>query len=740
MTLFAEFFMKNKFLTLAPALMLAWLVRCQTAAQQPPVASARPGDLVPTATQQEVEKVVTNILSTYHYRRMPLDDSLSVKVWNNYLKDVDNGKVYLLAEDVEAFRKYRYDLDDQLEQGSLQPAYDLFNTFMRRFEQRMAFVQKDLSKPFDFTRTDVYETDRDKAGWMKTTGELDALWDRMLRSQALDLKLQGKADTAITKLLRERYTNLEKQIKKVKSDYVFQTFMNAFAEVVDPHTNYMAPPDASRFKDEMAQSFEGIGATLFQEGDYTQIRELHAGGPALKSSLLTVGDRIVGVAQGIQGKMVDVVGWAIDDVVKLIRGPKGTTVRLNILKTDALPGTPPKEIVLIRDKIKLEEGLAKAEIVPFTYQNKEYKVGVVTIPGFYQGFEDMRKGDKDYTSTSRDTQRFLEAFKSAGVDGVVVDLRYNGGGSLDEAIKLTGLFIKNGPVVQVKDASGRIDVEDDPDPQQIYSGPLAVLINRFSASASEIFAAAIQDYHRGVVIGDQTYGKGTVQQLLDLNQFLPREQEKVGMLKMTRAKFYRITGSSTQHRGVTPDIQLPSQFSAEEFGESSQPSALPWDQINTARFNNYNAYTPQTLQTLQANHNKRLTADPDLLKLAQQVADFQESKNKTQISLNEATRRREMDEAKKRKEELTRKSKEMPNPYAVVLLSDKMASLSKQLPQLVEKKPAAPTPMPQNEEDDSSDGLSPRKQAENFAGKFKDDTALKESFRVLADLMQLSQN
>ncbi|MFT4033785.1 MAG: carboxy terminal-processing peptidase, partial [Siphonobacter sp.] len=708
-------------LAFVPLVLLGFQSEHPSVVEQP--YTDQPVVLAPTATQKEVEKKVTEILSTYHYRRVSLDDSLSTKIWNNYLKAVDNGKVYLLASDVDSFEKYRYQMDDFLQNGNLVPAYDLFNLFMKRFHERMDFVRQVTNKPFDFTKDESYETDRDKASWAKSPQELDEIWRKIVKSQALEYKLQGKQDTAINRLLKDRYTNLEKQFGKVKSDYVFQTFMNAFAEEMDPHTDYMAPQEATQFKQEMAQSFEGIGATLTPDNDFTKVRELSAGGPAMKSGKIQPNDRIVGVAQGESGAMVDVVGWNLDDVVKLIRGPKGTTVRLNILKPDAAPGSLPKEIKLVRDKIKLEEGVAKAEVVPITYNKKEYKIGVITLPGFYQNFDEMKRGDKDYTSSSRDVKRFLDDFKAAKVDGVVMDLRYNGGGSLDEAIKLTGLFIKNGPVVQVRDAMGRVSVDEDPDPQQVYDGPLAVLVNRFSASASEIFAAAIQDYKRGIILGENTYGKGTVQQLLDLSPFMPGEGDRVGLLKMTRAKFYRVTGSSTQHKGVTPDIEYPSRFSAAEFGESSQPTALPWDQIRSTQFVMSNQITGSELTKLHDNYEQRLKSDPDLLRLTAEVSDFEKNKDKTLLSLNEAKRRQEMEDAKKRKDELAKIGAGKSNPYEVVLLGDKLTQLGN-----------SPGGMPGQ---DVASADTRQKMKENFIAKFKDDAQLKETCRIIADWVSI---
>lgn len=619
-----------------------------------------PGELAPTVSQRKTQELVTQILTQFHYQKVNLDDQLSATIWDAYLKQVDGNKWYFTATDVKGFEKYRYQLDEALPQGNLRPAYEVYNLFLKRVHDRNRAVEKLLDKPFDYTVDESYDVDRDKAPWAASPEELDDMWRKIVKSQALDLKLSGKADTAIVNVLRERYTNLDKQFAKLKSEYVFQEFMNAFAETIDPHTNYFSPPDASRFKDEMAQSFEGIGASLRSENDYTKIQEIMAGGPAMKSGLLHKDDRIVGVAQG-DGPMVDVIGWNIDDVVKRIRGPKGTTVRLNILPFDAPAGAAPKEIKLVRDKITLEDGIAKSEVIDLKYDGRPYKMGVITIPGFYQATEDRAKGDRNYNSTTRDVRRFLTDLKAQKVDGVVIDLRNNGGGSLDEAINLSGLFIKDGPVVQVRAASGEVDVDEDPDPSVAYDGPLAVLVNRFSASASEIFAAAIQDYKRGIVIGEQTYGKGTVQQLIDLNQFMPKEPEKVGMLKVTRSKFYRINGASTQRKGVTPDVELPSAFSAEEYGESSQPTALPWDQITSARYQTYRDVSEKLIEKLRQDYEARLKTDPELQKLATDFEEFRKAKENTVISLQIDKRKKERDEAEKKRQAVA-KTRNTPAP------------------------------------------------------------------------------
>ena len=612
------------------------------------VYQASPDDLKPTETQKKVEELVTQILGNYHYRKVPLNDSLSSKILDNYIKELDGNKMNFTAKDIETFEQYRTELDDQLQKGDLSAAYEIYNTFRRRAKERFTFVNKLLNKPMDFNVDEVYTPDREKAAWAKNSVELDDVWRKAVKSTMLDWKISGKVDSVIVKDLKERYSRTEKYFDKTKSEDVFQQFMNSFTESVDPHTNYMIPKAAAAFNQEMAQSFEGIGATLRLEGDYVTIQDLIVGGPAFRSKLLKPKDRIVGVAQGDNGPVVDIVGWMTDDAVKLIKGPKATVVRLKILSGDAVTGAIPKEVRLVREKIKLEDGSAKRDILNITRDGKPFKLGLITLPMFYRDFEGVRKGDGDSKSTTADVKKFLLEFKNEKVDGVVIDLRNNGGGSLVEAVNLTGLFINQGPVVQRKQADGDISVEYDRDPSVIYDGPLSVLVNRFSASASEIFAAAIQDYKRGVIIGEQTYGKGTVQSLIELNRFLKNEPENVGQLKITMEKFYRITGSSTQHKGVTPDIELPSAFSAKEYGESSQPSALPWDMIPSSRFSVYPDMNEAIVNKLRGKYQDRLKTDVDLKKMVLDLDRWKKAKEKKTISLKEDKRRKEIDEQKKK--------------------------------------------------------------------------------------------
>lgn len=615
-------------------------------------------DLKPTVSQEKVEQLVAKLLTTYHYRKVRLNDSLSSKVWDNYLEQVDRNKTYLLASDVAAFDKYRTQVDDALVNGDLSAGYELYNVFRKRYQERSAYVQELLKKPFTFTEDESFNTDREKAPWAKDAAELNEIWRKTLKNQALELKLANQKDSAITATLTQRYKNLDKAVARVRSDDVFQMYMNAFAETLDPHTNYFNPNNADRFNQEMSQSLEGIGAMLQEDGEYIKITQVLPGGPAFKSKQLAANDKIVGVAQGDNGPMVSIIGYRVDDAVKLIKGPKASVVRLQVRSADALASAPPKEIRMVREKIKLEEQRAKKEVIQVSENGRTFKLGVINIPMFYRDFEGARKREENFSSTTNDVRKFVDSLKAEKVDGIVIDLRNNGGGSLTEAIDLTGLFIPKGPVVQVREGSGETEVYSDQNPGVTYDGPMAVLVNRFSASASEIFAAAIQDYKRGIIVGGQTFGKGTVQTLIDLNQWLPKEPDKVGQVKMTIQKFYRINGSSTQHKGVTPDIELPSGYSAEEYGESSQPSALPWDQIASTQFDLSNAVNDKTVSKLRGRFEDRLKSDPELKKLAQELADFKKAKENTVVSLQEAKRRKERDEAEKKRAAL---KKEIPD-------------------------------------------------------------------------------
>lgn len=621
-------------------------------------------------------KIVSYILDNNHYRKIGLNDSLSSVILNEYLDALDNNKTYFTAQDIAGFEKYRYRLDDLTKSENVDPAFEIYNVFKDRFDERMNHVMNKLVfEQFDYTKDEYYETDRSKEPWPKNEAELNDIWRKVIKHQALSLKLAGKKPEEIQKTLKERYERLVKTYSRdINAEDIFSMYMNCITESYDPHTNYFSPSAAERFKQSISLSLEGIGARLQTENDYTKVVEVLPGGPAEKSKLINVNDRIVSVGQGADGEMVDVIGWRIDDVVKLIKGPKGTKVRLGILPAETGVGGKVKEFVLVRDKIKLEDQQAKKQMINYQKDGKQMQLGVITLPSFYMDFEAYQKGDPNYNSTTRDVQKLIKELEREGMDGLVLDLRNNGGGSLAEAIDLTGIFIKNGPVVQVKNSQNKIEVGKDDDPTIVYNGPLVVLTNRFSASASEIFAGAIQDYHRGVVVGESTYGKGTVQTVIALDKFINDPDNEVGQLKLTFQKFYRVTGSSTQHKGVMPDIKLPTALDPEQFGESSRASALPWDEIRSTLYQKTPVINSRVLAGLNKSYNVRLKTDANLTRFVDSTAVTKKSMKDTRISLNEAVRKKEMEEAEKRAAEgkLNTKiaGKEKPHSSDLKELSD----------------------------------------------------------------------
>ncbi|HLZ16284.1 MAG TPA: carboxy terminal-processing peptidase, partial [Cyclobacteriaceae bacterium] len=506
-----------------------------------------------------------------------------------------------------------------------------------------------IGKDFDYTVDEYYDTDRDKVTWAKTPDELNEVWRKIIKSQALSLKLSGKKSEEIADVIKKRYDRLLKSFKQFNSEDVFNIYMNSITEAYDPHTNYLSPKASDLFKQSMSLSLEGIGASLQTENDYTKVARILPGGDADKSGKLHANDFIIGVAQGKDGEMVDVVGWRLDDVVKLIKGPKGTTVRLLIYPVTTGIKGPSQEITLLRDKIKLEDQAAKKNVIHYQTNGKEVKLGVITLPGFYMDFDAYQKGDPDYRSTTRDVKKLIGELKLEGIDGLVMDLRNNGGGSLKEAIDLTGLFIKDGPVVQVRSSNNQVQIGEDDDRSIAYSGPLVVLTNRFSASASEIFAGAIQDYHRGIIAGESTYGKGTVQRVQDLRGLMNEKNATVGELKYTFQKFYRVSGSSTQHKGVEPDIKLPTALDPKQYGESANLSAMPWDEIGAASFQKTLDINDKIIASLNKSYNERLKSDQNLKNFILDTEDLRKNLHETVISLNEAKRKKQMEEAEKKK-------------------------------------------------------------------------------------------
>ena len=601
--------------------------------------------LAPKPIHPREEQLIAMLLSRSHYAHKDIDDSVSVNMFNKYIELLDGNKLYFTQADIDTFSVYRLQLDNDLMLGRLEPAYRIFNRFMQRFDQRMDFVQRRLDKPFDFTKDEMYVFDRRKSPWPATTAQLDSIWRKRLKNEALKLKLTGKKWGEIVKTLKKRYKNMEERLHKSQSEDVFQYFMNALAETFDPHTLYMSPKLSDDFKIRMSHSLEGIGAVLQTEDEYTKVVSIVAGGPADKAGELHPNDRIAGVGQGAAGELVDVIGWRIDDVVQLIRGPKGTTVRLQIIPAEASLESPPDTIMIVRDKVRLKDRAAKSDTLEVTANGRTFKVGVIDVPDFYLDYEAMRKGDPDYASTTKDVKRLLGELQSAGVEGIIIDLRNNGGGFLTEAINLTGLFIKEGPVVQVRQANGRVEVDRDDDPSVVYSGPLAVMVNQFSASASEIFAAAIQDYHRGLILGTQSFGKGTVQNIVHLDRFLRRTKAKLGQVKMTIAKFYRINGGSTQNIGVIPDFTFPSAYSSDEVGERNMPNALKWDEIRPLSYSQFHNWDDALLRQLRQNHQARIHNDLRFKYYLEDLDRIRRERKKKSISLQEEKRKAQRKEA-----------------------------------------------------------------------------------------------
>lgn len=570
-----------------------------------------------------------------HYLKKPLNDQLSSEIFEKYLSMLDGSKVYFLDSDVQDLEQYRYLLDDALVRGNLAPAFEIFNLYQVRLAERLTFLLEELDTELlemDFEVDEDIEVDRENASWPADAAELDNIWRKRLKAAALGMKLNGKDIEEIQELLTKRYSNRLKQSRQTKSEDAFQLYVNAFASTYDPHTQYFSPRTSQNFNINMSLSLEGIGAVLRNEDEYTSVVELVPAGPADKSGLIGPSDRIVSVGQGEKGPLIDVVGWRLDDVVELIRGPKGSTVRLEIIPT-ATDDDSTRVIQITRNTVKLEEQAAHKQVLELTRNGQTQRIGIINIPTFYVDFKAVQQGDPNFKSTTRDVRRLIDELKTEGdgIDGLIVDLRNNGGGSLQEADSLTGLFIKSGPTVQVKAASRRANVYADTDDEVAWDGPMAVLVDRLSASASEIFAGAIQDYGRGIIIGNQTFGKGTVQTLVPLNR---------GQLKITAAKFYRVSGQSTQHQGVLPDIEFPETFDAERIGESSLDDAMPWDVIQPAAYP-HTSQIETLLPELQVRHASRTAHDPDFDYMRALSARARQNSQRTHVSLKESVRAEE---------------------------------------------------------------------------------------------------
>lgn len=605
--------------------------------------------LHPDEKQIEVSRQVVSLIANYNYKQVPIGDSLSRLIFDNYLKSLDDNRVYFFEKEVIEFKENRDLMDDQMVMGNLEPAYHMFNVYLERYVDRIRFMIAQLpSVAFDFTNNESLVYNREKLPFMQTQAEMDAYWLQRLKYDLLNLKLAGTDEAKSKETLKKRYENLLSQIAKIESYDAFQSLMTAYTESIDPHTNYFNPNNAAKFNIDMARSLEGIGATLKFENDFVMVAAVVPGGPADKSGQIAIDDKFIAVAQG-DGEFVDIVGWRIDNAIQLIRGAKGTTVRLKIVSKGQDIASP-KIISIVREKIVLQDQSAKKEIKTIQSNGKDIKIGIIDIPAFYADFKAYQAGDVNYKSTTRDVKLIIDSLKAAKVDAIVVDLRSNGGGSLMEAIDLTGLFLKQGPVVQVRDTKNKIEVGEDDDPSILWDGPMAVLIDRFSASASEIFAAAIQDYGRGIIIGTQSYGKGTVQNSIDLDQMMGEGASKVigntnkfGQINLTIAKFYRINGSSTQHKGVSPDIAFPMVFSADKYGESAEPAALPWDEIKRSNYKTLANIAP-IKRGLIEKHDKRMKGSKDFEHLLADIKELKIRDAETTATLNEGLAKKERDE------------------------------------------------------------------------------------------------
>jgi carboxyl-terminal processing protease len=637
-------------------------------------------DLQPDEKQSLVSRVVAQMITNNNYKKVRLNDSLSAVIFDRYLKSLDENHDYFLASDVDSFKQYREKLDDELKSGDLSDVFYMYNVFQKRYIERVKFSIAQLDKDFDFGKNDVFVYNHEKAPYAKTIEESDAAWAMRVKYDLLSLKLATPDVAKDKETLRKRYKNLLSQSEKLSSADVFQKYMDAVTEAVDPHTNYFTPFNQSQFNMEMSRSLEGIGATLTTENDMVTIQSIVPGGPAYKSKQIDVGDHIIGVAQGADGEFQDVIGWRLDNAIGLIRGHKGTLVKLKVIPKGKTTSDAPKIVEIVREKIILQDQSVKKEIKTYNNNGKITKIGIINIPAFYIDFKEYQSGNPNYKSTTRDVKLVLDTLKQMNVDGVVIDLRENGGGSLSEAISLTGLFIKTGPVVQVRDAQDRIEVDEDEDPSVAYSGPLAILVDRFSASASEIFSGAIQDYGRGLIIGTQTYGKGSVQNEIELDNIIssaakqrvldamsarasvpaagkpdangampkpstaaPTNQSTFGQLNLTIAKFYRVNGSSTQHKGVTPDIVFPSLIPLDKYGEDTEPSAMPWDTIAKSNYTVVGSFK-NVIPKLTALYKARQVNSPTYKYLLEVQADYKKEDSEKSLPLNEIALKKQRDD------------------------------------------------------------------------------------------------
>tara|TARA_B110000858_G_C17810161_1_gene480741 strand:+ start:8159 stop:10357 length:2199 start_codon:yes stop_codon:yes gene_type:complete len=665
-----------------------------------------------------------NELKTKHYSSINIDDNFSSIVFDSYIDVLDGSKLYFLKEDIDKLSAYRYTLDDSLENGSVEPGFEIYNLYYKRILERMIYavdrVEHHVSE-MDFTIDETIEIDREEAPYATSLAELDELWRLRIKNSVLSLRLTGDDEEEIKEKLSKRYRNQLSQISKTNDKDIFQTYMATVATAVDPHTSYFSPRDSENFNMGLSLSLQGIGAQLTTEEEYTKVAELIKGGPADRGNELKAGDRIVSIGQGVDGELQDVVGMRLDDVVAQIRGEKGTVVRLNVIPVDAVGESSATVVSITRDTVKLEDQSAKKEVIELSHNSATYKIGIIDLPTFYFDFEAASRGEADYKSSTRDVHALLDELKEEDVDAVVVDLRNNGGGSLNEANQLVGLFIETGVTVQIRYSglrNGFTRSFGDNDPEVAYTGPLAVLVNRTSASASEIFAGAIQDYQRGIVLGGQTFGKGTVQEIIPMDY---------GQVKVTRSKFYRISGESTQHRGVIPDISFPDFYDAyEDIGESSLDGALPWDTVRAVEYSPYHAIQA-LLPELQQHYEERAETSPDFIYLREQIERTRVMRQREQLSLNE----QKVKEKRKQNRRTEFDAENMRRLLKGLTLNEWVEDLNAEEE---EKDEEEEEELVANSDSDTSD------ESEEDVLEDEDDPLLLESGRILADFIALNSN
>lgn len=599
--------------------------------------------IVPLDQHERATRLITHFLDKYHYKDFDIDDLLSGQILDAYLGALDPNRSYFHREDIEGFEAFRFSMDEALNQRKLDAPFAMFRLYQNRVNERVTYALNLVDQEFDFDVHEEFHVDRSDSDWAQGVEGLNEIWRKRVKNDVLSLRLSGETPDEIREILGKRYRSITRR-SQLDAEDVYQLFINAFMSTLEPHTKYLSPRTSENFAIRMSLSLQGIGALLRAEGDYTLVESIIPGGPADLSKLLHASDRIVGIAQQNETEFEDVVGWRLEEVVELIRGAKDTVVRLQILPGAEGPSAKVREIQITRDEITLEEQAAKSEVIDIRDEARHIRVGVIDVPAFYIDFAAYQRGESDYRSTTRDVEQLISGLKQDNVDALVLDLRGNGGGSLNEATQFAGLFIDEGPIVQVQDSRGNVRVHRDRDPKISYQGPLVVLVDRFSASASEIVASAIQDYQYGIVVGETTFGKGTVQQLIDLNSFDSDTKAKLGQLKTTIAQYFRINGNSTQHKGVVPDIDFQTIYADEEYGERALKNALPWSSISAIR-HSYGMVDRQIVNTATDLHKSRITEDEKYRSLMEMIQFDYELRNKSTVSLLESTRKKEHEQA-----------------------------------------------------------------------------------------------